>query len=104
VPHRAIQRKLPDHHGPVQNLGQQVVAGDQDAQGDGQIICRALFPDRSRGQVDDQALAWVAQAGVPHRRFHPLAALPDGGIRQPDDIHSWKSIGRIYFDVDDHPL
>ena len=76
-------------------------AGDQHAQGDGQVVGRAFLAHGGGGQVDGDALAREEQPGVLDGRLHALAAFLHGGIGQADDGHDGQALAGVHFDLDD---
>ncbi len=97
----AVEGKLTGDQCAFEHLGVQGVGGDEDTQGDGQVVDRAGFADRGGGEVDDDALAGVGESGVLDRRLDALAALLHGGVRQADDHHPGKPLAGIDFYIDD---
>jgi hypothetical protein len=61
--HPAIQGQLPDQAGARQ-VGPHLLGGQEDADGDGQIVGRALLAQVGRGQVDRQPGAGMDQSRI----------------------------------------
>jgi hypothetical protein len=80
-----VQRELADHNSILHSFDWQAPAQDDHAQSDGQVVGRAFLADRSRGQVDHDAVAREMQPGVLDGGLHALAAFLHGCIRQTDD-------------------
>ena len=97
--HGPIQRELANDDVPAQRVRGDLPGGGQDPQRDGQIEDRARLPRVGRGQVHGDPPHGHLEAGVPHRRAHPLPGFPHCGVRKPNDREG----GEPGADVQFHP-
>src|SRR5690606_8348926 len=89
----ARQRVLPQHAGRGQN-----------GQRDGQIARRARFRQVRRRQVDDHPSGGKREARVADGGAHPVAALPDAGVRQSHYVEHGQAPADVRLHPDQVPL
>ena len=83
-PGGAGEAEFPRDEPVVQAGGLQLSGGDQDAEGDGQIVERALLAQVARGEVDRGPGAGSVEAAVMQRRKNAVPGFLDGGVGQAD--------------------
>ena len=77
----AVQREFAYNQGIFHGFEGQAPAQDNDAQCDGQIVGRAFFTNRSRGQIDNNAMSGKMQASVLDGGLYAFTAFLYSGIR-----------------------
>ena len=84
----AIEREFAHEHVAVQPFGVDFLVGGEDADGEWQVIGRALLLDVSGRHVHHDLLAGEVISRLLHGAAHALGALPDCGIGQADNHES----------------
>ena len=97
--YRPIQTEFADDERVVQ-VGQHLAGGRHDAEGDREVVSRALFAEVRRGQVDGQAVLGVEEAAVGDGGANPFPTFAHSGAGQSDNCKSFQSACNIYFDFD----
>ena len=82
---RAVERQLTEqrHRAAARP---ELVGGDEDADGDGQVVGRAVLAPIRRRQVDRDPAGRIDEAGIADGGPDPLARLRQCGVRQADDV------------------
>ena len=83
---RSVQRQLTHDHVALEGLCWDLPIGGEDAEGQRQIIGRALLPKVGRAHVDHEALAGELIAAGLDGGDDAVLTLLDGGIGEPDEL------------------
>ena len=86
--------QLPQEGGPLPR-GLDVPLGGQEPQEDGQVVDRALFFQRRRGQVHRDAADRELEPRGLHRRAHPLPGLLHRRVGQAHNIKGGQTAGQV---------
>ncbi len=104
VAYRSIEGELADDQRVLDGLGPYLLGGDEDGDGDGEIVGRSLLADIRRGEVDGDALAGEHEPRVLYGRTDALPRFLDGRIREADDSEARHTAGCIDLDLDDEAV
>ena len=94
------QAQFTDQLVGVGGTGQQLPAGDQDADRDREVEAAALLGQIGGCQVDGDAPCREFETAVQQRAAHAVAAFLHGLFRQADDIEGRQAVGEMGFDAD----
>jgi len=97
----AVERQLPEEEIGAQQIRPDHVFRRQDADGNGEVEPRALFPDVRRGKIDGDMMTGKGIAGTLDRRLDPFPAFPDGHVGQAHRGELGKPRGGIDLDIDE---
>ena len=84
----AIQRKLADEHGAVQDVKRDLISGRQNPNGDSQVIRRTMLVDVSGREIDYISFVREAQTAVANRRAGAVFALAHGHAGQSNQVEA----------------
>ena len=102
VAHRAVEAELADDHRIVEaRAGIELAGGQEDAEGDRQVVGGAALAQVGRGEVDGDVAVGEAGAGIAQGGAHALLRLLDGGVRQPDNEHAGLARADVDLDLDE---
>ena len=106
VAHAAVEREFPDDERGRDCLVRNVDlhGGEQDAEGNRQVVRRPLLADVRRGEIDGDAPGGEAAAAVADGGAHPLLRLLHGGVGQSDNIKGRHPRANIYLHRDRHAV
>ena len=105
VAHHAVQRELAGHQRILElRRGDDLVAGEEDAEGDRQVVGGSGLLEVGRRQVDRHPADREATAGVANGGADAVLALADRRIRQSDDHHPRHALADVDFDLDQHAV
>lgn len=79
------------------------MSGEQ-GQRDGEIQVVAGLAQVGRSQVDDDGTCREVESAVLDGGTDPFPALPDGGVRQADDLHLGQAEAHVDLDLDGQRL
>ncbi len=95
------QGQLAEGFAVLQAVCGDLVAGHQQAEGDGQVEAAAFLGQIGWGEVDGDALeAGKVEAGVLQRAADPILALTYCGLRHADQSETGHAIGQVDFNSD----
>ncbi len=98
--HRPVEPQLAEHTHVVEDAVGELAARRQQTERDCELEPGAGLADATRREVDGDALERELELRRQQRRPHPLARLPDRGVRQPHDLVAGQA-GR-HVDLDGH--
>ncbi len=79
----------------------ELMGGEEDAEGDGQVVTGTLFAEIAGRQIDRGARAGSLAAAVVERRPDAITRFFDGGVRQADEKEpGFARLARVDFDMD----
>lgn len=96
--HGAVEAQLAEHPHTVEATRRQLVAGEEDGSGEGQVEPRARLADGRRRQVDGDPLLGPRQLRGEDGGPDAVACLAHGGVGEADDGEA----GKAAADVDLH--
>ena len=76
----------------------------EDADGDGKVEIRALLFEIGGREIDGDFVGRELSAAVFERGTHPLAALLDGGVGQPNEFVRGQPVVDIRFHLDGYAV
>ena len=88
-------------HAPTR--GAHLPGGEQDADGDGDVVGSAVLAPVGRRQVDRDAGERVVEAGVPDGAADSLACLRERCVRQPHDLAARQAGRDVHLDAHELP-
>ena len=97
---RAIEGELAGQPPVIQGRLRDLPRRAEDRRRDREIEARAGLAQVGRRQVGGDPLERELEAAVDDRRAHPLAGLPDGGVREPDEREGGQPAVDVDLDVD----
>ena len=100
---RPVEGKLADDDG-IRQRSLNLSRGRQQADGDGQVVGRALLAQVGGGQVHGDALHGVGIAAVFNGGVHPLLGFLDARVGQPDHGVAGQPVIDVHFHGDDDAL
>jgi hypothetical protein len=100
----AVERELAEAGVGAQRLRRQLAAGGQHAERDRQVERGPVLLHVGRRQIHRDAPRRHLVAAVLERRAHPVLALPDGALGQPDDGEARHALAEIDLDLDQQPI
>ena len=99
--HRPVERELAGDDGSGEVAADVVSVGGEHRERDRQIVAGALFAEVGGREVHRDPPRRDLEAGVPQRRAHPVLALADDVIGQPDGGGLRQPRRDVDLDVDD---
>ena len=98
--HRAGERQFADHDEMLELVGFNLLAGGEDADGDGQVETRAFLFHIGGREVDGSAAHGKFETGVDQRGGDAVARFFHRGVRQTDDDDEGVALTGIDLDFD----
>jgi hypothetical protein len=95
----SLEPHLADHERVGEALAGDLAAGDQDAQGNGQVERRAILPDVGGGQVDGDPAEGEFVSGVGQGRADPFPTLFDRAMGQANGVEGGETAADVHFHV-----
>ncbi len=98
---RPVEPELANEEQPAGHLGRKLRGGDEDGDGDRQVIGRPRLPQLARGQVDRDVLPGQPKAARLEGAAHPRPRLEDRRVRHPHDVEPRQPVREAHLHLHD---
>ncbi len=99
--HHSIQWKLAEDDCAINNIMRKMARENDDAQRNWEVVCRTLFANRSRREINDNTMTRKMQTRILYSSLHTLTTLLHCCIRQANNRHPGQTIGVVHLNFDD---